>query len=113
MRSYASVFQVFLGLSALFFLGFSWAVWSSDGDRFNSFTFFALTFVFISNAAVFYVLSNMKNRAINDNQELDSRFESVWREFDEMRRYSDDQTRSVCARMDVDTCCKSMTKQPL
>jgi hypothetical protein len=113
MRSYASVFQVFLGLSALFFLGFSWAVWSSDGDRFNSFTFFALTFVFISNAAVFYVLSNMKNRAINDNQELDSRFESVWREFDEMRRYSDDQTRSVCARMDADTCCKSMTKQPL
>lgn len=115
MRSYASVFQVFLGLSALFFLGFSWAVWSSDGDRFNSFTFFALTFVFISNAAVFYVLSNMKNRAINDNQELDSRFESVWREFDEVRdevrRYSDDQTRSVYARMDADTCCKSVTKQ--
>jgi hypothetical protein len=70
MRSYASVFQVFLGLSALFFLGFSWAVWSSDGDRFNSFTFFALTFVFISNAAVFYVLSNMKNRAINDTRTI-------------------------------------------
>jgi hypothetical protein len=114
MRSYASVFQVFVVLSALFFLGFSWAVWSSDGERFDSFIFFALTFVFVSNSAVFYLLSNMKNRAINDNQELDSRFDSVWREFDEVRREVHDTHRSVSERMermDVQSCCNSMTKQ--
>lgn len=113
MRSYASVFQVFVVLSALFFLGFSWAVWSNDGARFDSFIFFAIAFVFVSNAAVFYLLSNMKNRAINDNQELDSRFDSVWREFDEVRRDMGENHRSVCSRMDMESCCKSMTKQSL
>jgi hypothetical protein len=100
MRSYAPVFQVFVVLSALFFLGFSWAVWSSGDARFDSFIFFAVAFVFVSNAAVFYLLSNIKNRAINDNDASLRAFESVWREFHEVRRDIEENHRYAVTNME-------------
>jgi hypothetical protein len=43
-------------------------------------------FVFISNTAIFYVLANIKNRAITDADDMDDRISDVWREFDLVRR---------------------------
>jgi hypothetical protein len=86
MRSYASLFQVFAVLSAAFFIGFAWAVWGGNTTELNTLALFAVVFVFISNTAIFYVLANIKNRAITDADDMDDRISDVWREFDQVRR---------------------------